>query len=768
MELDFLNLFSVLLAAWLAGWLASRLGYPAVLGELVAGVILGPPLLGLLYGSEALFVLADLGVLLMMLYIGMEIDPRELKRASWEGILAAVGGFFTPFALAYLVVVGFGGSNLVALVAGISAGVTSLAVNSRILLDLRILDTRVSHVMMAGALVADILSLLVFSLVLGIAEIGSLELTKMLLMTLKAGAFFAVTVLVGTKLFPLIGRLLTNAGLTGRTFNFTLVLILAVLFGELAEMAGLHAILGAFMAGLFLRESVLGQTLSRDLRNAVKDTSIGLLTPIFFVTAGFEVSFGVFQDQLGLFLAVFGVALFGKAFGTALFYLPSGRGWRESLVIGAGMNGRGGVDIILIGIALESGIIQIDVFSILVFMALLTTATVPLMMKYGIRWLDRRGALERSGLERTGIIIVGAGPLARWLARALIRSNTLTLVDTNEKHCMVSKSEGLTAVLGNALHEQVLAEAHAGDARVLIAMTRNVEVNTLVAQTARHVFEIPEVHILQAGAGLGELAEIRRHLRADALFARAVDLEEWDYRISHGKTARRLVTIEEKENALEFAARPHDTGACLVLALQRAGEWLPLHDRTELAPGDQVLLLCSEPNASQHDQFDRLVAECPVLDLRKINSAEDFFDLAAETLANRLGTKRESLASSFLEAEEGSSTVIAPGLAIPHIRLLDEHPFQLIIARSRRGIHFPNQDEAVHAIFVLASSPGDRNLHLRALSAIAQVVQDKTFEQRWMAAQDEAAIRTLILTADRRRVPEDGRMASQAPDGGVF
>lgn len=88
MELDFLNLFAVLLAAWLAGWLASHLGYPAVLGELIVGVVLGPPLLGLLHGSEALYVLAELGVLLMMLYIGMEIDPRELTRLhgpnSWQ------------------------------------------------------------------------------------------------------------------------------------------------------------------------------------------------------------------------------------------------------------------------------------------------------------------------------------------------------------------------------------------------------------------------------------------------------------------------------------------------------------------------------------------------------------------------------------------------------------------------------------------------------------------------------------------------------------
>ncbi|MFW6042629.1 MAG: cation:proton antiporter, partial [Chloroflexota bacterium] len=97
MEFSIVNLLLVLLAAWIAGNVVARMGYPSIFGELMAGIILGPPLLGLLHGSEALAVLAEVGVLLMMLYIGMEIDPKELFKASWAGTLAALGGFFTPF-----------------------------------------------------------------------------------------------------------------------------------------------------------------------------------------------------------------------------------------------------------------------------------------------------------------------------------------------------------------------------------------------------------------------------------------------------------------------------------------------------------------------------------------------------------------------------------------------------------------------------------------------------------------------------------------------
>jgi Na+:H+ antiporter len=755
MELNFLNLFSVLLAAWLAGWAATRLGFPAVLGELVVGVVLGPPLLGLLHGSEALGVLAELGVLLMMLYIGMEIDPRELTRASWAGILAAIGGFFVPFALGYLAVVGFGGSGTVGLIAGISAGVTSLAVNSRILLDLSILDTRISHVMMAGALVADILSLLVFSMVLGIVDVGTLAVGDMLLVALKAGAFFVVTILVGMRVFPYIGRLLTGAGLTGRTFNFTLVLIIAVLFGELAEIAGLHAILGAFIAGLFLRENVLGLTLSRDLREAVQDTSLGLLTPIFFVTAGFSVSFGVFQEQLGLFVVIFFVAIVGKTLGTALFYLPSRNGWRESLVIGLGMNGRGGVDIILIGISLELGIIGQDIFSILVFMALLTTSIVPLALKSGIGWLNRRGELARPGSEKEGTVIVGAGPLARTLARALTDSGTVTLVDSNENHCMVSKSEGLNAVHGSALQEQILSTAQVPCAESLIVMTTNAEVNAIVAQMARDVFHVPNVHILPGESSVKEQEAIRKHLRAGALFAGPVDLEEWDHWISHGKTSQSVVLIDEDTPSAVYVSRLHKERSCLVIAVRRGGESSALHDGTELKAGDSVVVLCVEDApVIQRDRFDRIVMDCPILDLHGINSAEDFFDLAAGTLSERLDVNKESLSRLFLQGEAWSSTVVAPGLAIPHIFLTGEHPFQLLIARSLNGIHFPNQDEPVSIIFVLVSTQEHRNFHLRALSAIAQIAQDESFEKRWTAAGGPEDLRNLILNGDRRRFPD--------------
>jgi Kef-type K+ transport system membrane component KefB len=427
MELSLLNLVLVLLAAWLGGNLATRLGYPSVLGELIAGILLGPPLLGLLEPNAATNVLAQVGVLLMMLYVGLEINFNDVKKASWPGFLAAIGGFIVPAALGYALSHAFGFNFIAALFIGMAMGVTALVVKSRILLELNILDTRISHVMMVGSLITDTLCLVIFAGILSLSEVGSLNVPEIALIILKVIAFFVITWLVGLKLVPRLYAWLHARGLNGRTFNATLILLIAFLFAEAAELVGLHGVIGTFLAGLYLREAIAERRLSHELTDLVKDVSLGFLAPIYFVTAGFQVSFAIFQQDLLLLILLIAAAVIGKIIGTALFYLPSGYGWREGIVIGAGMNGRGVVEIIIANIGLQAGIISQEVFSILVFMAIITTAMTPTTLQWGINWLKRRGELVRSG-GREGVVIVGAGPVARVLAKELSSSNPVTLI----------------------------------------------------------------------------------------------------------------------------------------------------------------------------------------------------------------------------------------------------------------------------------------------------------------------------------------------------
>jgi Kef-type K+ transport system membrane component KefB/Trk K+ transport system NAD-binding subunit/mannitol/fructose-specific phosphotransferase system IIA component (Ntr-type) len=746
MELHLLNLLFVLLAAWLAGNLAERFRYPSVLGELLVGIVLGPPVLGLLQNTEALMVLADLGVLLMMLYIGMEIDPRGLAKASWAGLLAAVGGFVTPFVLAYLTVVAFGGSTLGGLFVGIAAGITSLATKSRILVDLRLLDTRVAHVLMAGALISDTMALIAFAAILGVVDVGTVEFNQLGLVTLKALLFFAGTVTVGYKAFPWLGRRMTEAGLTNRTFHFTLVLLIAVLFAQLAELAGLHAILGAFIAGLFIRDNVLGPTLARDLTSSVREASLGLLAPIFFVTAGFEVSFRVFTgSDLWLLLAIVGVSVVGKILGTLLFYLPTGHGWREGLTVGMGMNGRGAVEIIVAGIGLERGLISQEIFSILVFMAIFTTATVPILLKWGTDWLRARGELVRTGADRQGTVIVGAGPMGRLLAKHLSVARPVMLIDSNPDRCRVAEEAGLRTYCGNALQEQDLAEAGAAEADSLVALTTNPAVNALVARMASETFGVPNVYVVQVTHEELERDGALKHLRASVLFGGPLAREEWEHRVALEAYSMFEEEVEEETMGSAFRDGLGGGRAYLPILVKRGEGAEPFHAATRLLPRDRVVVLRPEVTRGRGPgSFQQIVETCPILDLEESLTADQFFELAAARLTP--DREQRTLVLEALKGREAlGSTVLAPGLAIPHVTAPVPGIAPLLVARSRRGISFPGVSDPVHAVFTLVRVPGGAGSDLQTLAAIAQVGARPDFRARWREAEGTDQLRELLM-----------------------
>jgi Kef-type K+ transport system membrane component KefB/Trk K+ transport system NAD-binding subunit len=596
MELSLLNLLLVLLAAWIAGTLVARVGYPSIFGELVVGIILGPPLLGLLESSEALSVLAELGVLLMMLYIGMEIDVKELYKASWGGFLAAIGGFITPFALAYVVVtLLFNGTTMAGLFVGIAAGVTSLATKSRILSDLKLLDTRIAHVMMAGALIADTLSLIVFAAIISLADVGTLEVGRLLVVGAEVTAFFVVSVFMGLKVFPIAWRWVSRWGFANRTFYATFILLITLLFAELAELAGLHAILGAFLAGLFIREGIsVERRLAGELTELVRDVSIGFLAPVFFVMAGFQVSLDVFTNSLPLLLTIIGVATVGKIVGTASFYLFSGNGWREGITIGAGMNGRGAVEIIIAEIALRAGIISQEIFSVLVFMAIFTTATVPVFLKWGTDWLQRRGELQRSSDKRVGTVILGAGPTARAVAKALrTASQPVWLVDRNIDHCQFAQAEGLDAIYGDALDENILHEAHLAEARWFLALTPNTETNILAAQLARNVFSVPGVFVLLTRTEQGSLVNMLSEIGAHPIHHQDLNIREWDDQIARADLMKQAeVPVSEPTSAQTMLEELRRNGTkFLPLAVMQNGYRIPFVAADTLESGDTLLVL---------------------------------------------------------------------------------------------------------------------------------------------------------------------------------
>jgi mannitol/fructose-specific phosphotransferase system IIA component (Ntr-type) len=153
------------------------------------------------------------------------------------------------------------------------------------------------------------------------------------------------------------------------------------------------------------------------------------------------------------------------------------------------------------------------------------------------------------------------------------------------------------------------------------------------------------------------------------------------------------------------------------------------------------------------DRFDRLIEESAVLDLPQPLKLEEFFGKVAESLAPRLGISAALLLELLVAREKESSTVLAPVLAIPHVVVEGEKKFEILLARARQGIEFSAQAPRVQAGFVLVGTRDERNFHLRALSAIAQLVQEPDFEKRWVAARGPQALRDILLLGKRRRDP---------------
>ncbi len=591
-EFSILNLLIILAGAWIGGAAAKKLGYPAILGELVIGIILGPAILGLLEISEMISVLAEIGILLLMVYIGMEINFRDLGKASWPGLLAAVGGFVVPFGMGYYTIIFFGGDPMAALFVAIAVGVTSLATKSRILVDLKLLNTRIAYVLMAGALISDTAALVIFAGMLSFVDAGNIDTLGLMWVAGKAILFFALTALAGIYLLPLLGRFLTESKIRDRTLHFTLILIIVFGFSELAELAGLHSILGAFMAGLFIRDGVFNRQISKEINDIFHDISIGFLAPIFFVSAGFNVTLEVFQTDLALLVVVTVVAMVGKIFGTALFYLPSGYGWREGITVGTGMNGRGAVEIIIAGIGLEMGIISAEIFSILVFMAIFTTLSVPVLLTWTTNWLKKRGELIHQE-SRTGTLILGANPLGLYIAKHLNKNKDVTVVDSNKEMIGLAKKAGFTGIQGNILKEEIMEDAKAFDKGMFIALTANSEINLLAAQLANDSFFIPKKIVLMNPKESGAGVDLLDRIDASSMFANKTRLEPWIYKITSGKIEEKTTTVEEETTTRKWV-KTHlesDTDILPIIIVDTEGKKRPFHFHDTIMPDEKIIFL---------------------------------------------------------------------------------------------------------------------------------------------------------------------------------
>ena len=364
------SLAVVWVGAKVGGEIATRLRQPSVLGELVAGVLVGPGALGLVHESDVLHALAEIGVILLLFEVGLESDLGELLKAGPQATLVAVTGVVVPFALGYLTMGAFGYSSLVAVFGGAALTATSVGITARVLADLGKLGDPSARVVLGAAIIDDIIGLIILAVVSGLAVAGGISFGQVSLLVLKALVFLIVVLSVGIRVSPWLFE--RAARMRARGTLIVTAVFFAVALAAIAEAMELATIIGAFAAGIMLSRTPRHAEIEATLRPVVD-----LFAPIFFVSIGMKVNphmLNPFGDgALPFAIVLTAVAIASKlSVGLTVYQ----RGVRRA-VVGVGMVPRGEVGLIFADIGLARSVIDDSLYSAVVIMVMATTFVAP-------------------------------------------------------------------------------------------------------------------------------------------------------------------------------------------------------------------------------------------------------------------------------------------------------------------------------------------------------------------------------------------------------
>lgn len=388
----FLHLVIILIAARLFGELAVRLGAPAVIGELFAGIFIGPSLLGWVEPAAAIRLLAEIGIILLLFKVGLETDVRRLAHAGKKSVLVALAGFSLPlvfgFSIAYWL---FTFSLLESLFIGGTLTATSIGITVRVLSDLKLHDSHEGNIVLGAAVLDDILGVMLLALLYEFSMEGGVNWLNAGKVLLFISTFFVLAPILAKLMSLIIRRFDHTSGIPG--LIPTMMVSLVLFFAWLAHVIGAPELLGGFAAGLALSRRFflpLGVSLHSNEQFAEKiktemDPIISLFTPIFFVLVGLSIDLGAI-DWSSAYIWMFSLSLFAIAVTTKMVgVLFINESWPSRSLIGTSMIPRGEVGLIFAELGKISGFFNNETHAGLIIVIIFTTVLPPFAMK----WLQK-------------------------------------------------------------------------------------------------------------------------------------------------------------------------------------------------------------------------------------------------------------------------------------------------------------------------------------------------------------------------------------------
>ena len=415
----------LLLVGRLFGEAALRLGQPAVVGQLIAGIVLGPSVLGLLWPQAEMTLfpanaqqksmvdaVSQLGVLLLLLITGMETDLGLVRKVGRAALSVSVAGIAIPFACGFALGEMLPDALLprpelrliASLFLGTALSISSVKIVAMVVREMNFMRRDLGQVIIASAIIDDTIGWIIIAIIFAIAQYGAVDLASLAWSLTRVALFLGISLIFGGRLVSSLIRRVNDHSVS-EVPVITTILLVMLLMALVTQAIGVHTVLGAFVAGIVVGQSPI---LTRHIEGQLRGLIVALFMPVFFGLAGLEADFRIFADPglLGLTLGLIAIASLGKFLGAGLGGTLGRLSWNESLALGFAMNARGSTEVIVATIGLSMGALSHNLFTMIVAMAIVTTVIMPPSLRWALSRLpmraDEKVRLDREAMEAKG------------------------------------------------------------------------------------------------------------------------------------------------------------------------------------------------------------------------------------------------------------------------------------------------------------------------------------------------------------------------------
>jgi len=398
-----LTILIMLISALILGEAFKRIKLPAMVGHLLAGVIIGPSLLNIVHPSESFSIIIDLSIFFIMLLAGLHLRPEEIRRAGKNSIILSILAFVIPFGAGAEIASLFGLPLLTSLFLGLALAITAIPVSATVLMEFGLLKSRLGTTVITAGIIDDVLSLVVLAIIIQLAANGvegldypEIGFSIVKIVAFIGGIFLLVFILQKIRYRRPIKFLSQPNILKSKEIGFGMLLISAFAISLIAENVGLHFVIGTFFAGLIIYDQIIGKKNFEKVNRVFTTITFGLFSPIFFAFIGIQFYIQSLFDSLWLFTVLLAAAVGGKVAGGFIGARISGFTNSESLTIGNLVNSRGMVELVIASIGLELGIIDIPLFAVIVGIGFITTIMAPVLARITLSHSSEEKSKEKS------------------------------------------------------------------------------------------------------------------------------------------------------------------------------------------------------------------------------------------------------------------------------------------------------------------------------------------------------------------------------------